>query len=72
MPPAEFAVLEAIAVQQNTSVGELIRLAVRERYLSGHEQRRAAADALIGLGLPALSVDQLEGLITIARTEGLR
>jgi hypothetical protein len=72
MPPDEFAMLEVFAKQQHTSVGELIRQAVRERYLMGHEQRKTAAETLIGLGLPALAVENLDGVLTIARTEGLR
>jgi len=72
MEPTEFAQLEALAASQNISVGELIRQAVRERYLVHTDQRRAAADTLCKLQLTGLNPEQLEASLTLARSEGLR
>jgi len=72
MEPTEFAQLEALAASQNISVGELIRQAVRERYLVHTNQRRAAADTLCKLQLTGLNPEQLEASLTLARSEGLR
>ena len=72
MEPADFVRLEALAAAQQVSVGELIRRAVSERYLAGDDQRQRAASALISLGMPVLPSDQLEGALTVGRSEGLR
>ena len=72
MEPVEFAQLEAIASGQGRSVADLIREAVRERWLVSTPQRSAAAEALNALGMPVLDLDHLEGALTVARTEGLR
>ncbi len=45
MDPREYARLESIARQRKVSVGELIRAAVREKYLvSAPDARRAVAE----------------------------
>lgn len=72
MEPGDFDRLEALALQENTSVGELIRRAVRERYLAGSRQQMAAATDLNALRLPALATEHLDGALTISRTDGLR
>lgn len=72
MEPSEFAQIEALAASQQISVGELIRQAVRERYLMHVDQRRAAAGKLCQMDLSALDPHQLEASLTLARSEGLR
>ncbi len=72
MEPSEFAQIEALATSQGISLGELIRQAVRERYLTHTDQRRAAATRLCSLGLAAIDVAHLEASLTVARSEGLR
>lgn len=72
MEPAEFNQLETLAQTQGVSVGELIRQAVRERYLTHSDQRLAAAEALCGLAMPPLNPAHLDEALTLARTEGLR
>jgi hypothetical protein len=42
-------VLHRQARNQKTTISELVRQAVRERYLSGAEERRSAMRALVGL-----------------------
>ena len=65
MEPEEYARLEAIAAQQGCSVAELIRTAVRDRYLTAATDRLAiveswaAMDVAIG-DWPSLKAE-LEG-----------
>ena len=72
MEPADFQQLELVAVGLGRSAGDLIREAVRDRWLVTDSQRLTAASALNGLGMPALDLEHLDGVVTIARTEGLR
>ena len=72
MEPAEFIQIDALATSQGVSVGELIRQAVRERYLTHTDQRQTAASQLCRLNLPQLDPEHLEAALTLARTEGLR
>ncbi len=52
MDPAEYKSLQRIARQRQTSVGELIRVAVRDRYLSPTDDRREAATRIAAMNLP--------------------
>lgn len=72
MEPSEFQQLELVAAGLGRSAGDLIREAVRERWLVTDEQRLGAAAALNRLDLPTLDIEHLDGVVTIARTEGLR
>jgi metal-responsive CopG/Arc/MetJ family transcriptional regulator len=40
--------LHALARSQKTTVSELVRQAVRDRYLSSHDQRRKAMEQFVG------------------------
>lgn len=53
MEPEEYTRLEKIAREQGISLSELIRNAVRERYLSKAADRQKALDEILGLGIPA-------------------
>jgi metal-responsive CopG/Arc/MetJ family transcriptional regulator len=41
--------LHALARRENTTVSELVRRAIRERYLGDYEQRRAAMQRFVGI-----------------------
>lgn len=41
--------LHARARRENTSVSELVRQAVRERYVGDHSQRKAAMERFVGI-----------------------
>lgn len=59
MEPEEYRRLERIASQEGCSVAELIRRAVRERYLTSVDDRRSLVEGLIALNL---DVGDWEGL----------
>jgi len=52
MDPREYVRLEAIAKQQKTSVGELMRSAVREKYLGLSADAQRAARDLCAMNIP--------------------
>ena len=41
--------LHAIARESHTSISELVRQAVRERYVAGSAQRKLAMEAIVGI-----------------------
>jgi hypothetical protein len=56
MNPEEYRRLRDMARQRKTSVGELVRTAVRRTYLEPQaEDKRAALEAILKLKLPAIS-----------------
>lgn len=71
MEPDEYDRLEAIAAEQGLAVAELIRIAVRERYLLTPEERRRLVEDILGLDLPAIDWDAAEDEVIEARGEGL-
>ncbi len=71
MDPAEYSALQLIARQRRTSVGDLIRLAVREKYLTATDERRAAAARIAGMSLPVESWEQMKQEIEGAYDAGL-
>jgi len=60
MEPEEYARLEEIARQGRVSVAELIRSAIRDRYLGQEADRCAAARAICSMSLPIPGWDELE------------
>ncbi|MBW8876672.1 MAG: ribbon-helix-helix protein, CopG family [Acidobacteria bacterium] len=56
----EYERLEAIAAQRRTSVPDLIREAVRDRYLPLAERRKRAVEAICQLRIPIPDWDTLE------------
>jgi hypothetical protein len=60
MDPREYGRLEKIAKQKKTSVGELIRTAVRERYLGLSPDAEKAVRDLCALNLPIADWDAVE------------
>jgi hypothetical protein len=71
MEPEEYRRLERIARQQNASVAELIRTAVRERYLGGTADRRAAVRAICSMNLPVISWTEAEAEVEGAHADVL-
>lgn len=61
MEPEEYERLEAIAAERGVAVAELIRSAVRERYLLSKEERRRCVEEIFGLDLPVIEWDEAEG-----------
>ncbi|HEV7509985.1 MAG TPA: ribbon-helix-helix protein, CopG family [Thermoanaerobaculia bacterium] len=56
----EYERLEAIAAQRGISVSDLIREAVRDRYLTLVEQRKRAFEAICQIHIPIPDWDSLE------------
>ena len=53
--------LHARALREKTTVSELVRQAVRERYLGDREQRRAAMQQFVGVrNSPPVTADSTE------------
>lgn len=64
--PSEYELLKSIAVQEHRSVGEIIREAVREKYLVGSDAEKEAAMQRVLSGKYALDWpewDELEKAI---------
>ena len=72
MEPEEYERLEQIARQRNISVAELIRRAVRERYLTGRRQRKRAAARICRMELPIGDWTEIEAWIEESHDAGLR
>lgn len=54
MDPKEFQRLRAIARRRKTSVAELIRSAVREKYFQPQPDRAAIVRSILNMNLPAI------------------
>jgi hypothetical protein len=68
----EYKQLERIAKAQNASVAELVRRAVRERYLLAAEDRTAAATRIAQLGIPTDDWADIDDEIAAAHQGGAR
>lgn len=71
MEPEEYARLEAVAAEQGVAVAELIRSAVRERYLLTRKERRRLVDDILALDLPPIDWREAEDDVGRARGDGL-
>jgi predicted DNA-binding ribbon-helix-helix protein len=71
MEPEEYERLEEIAERRGVPVAELIRTAVRERYLLTRAERRQLIEGIFKLDLPVTSWEETEAEIIAARTDGL-
>lgn len=56
----EYARLESIAAERGVSVAELVRFAVRERYLPARSERRRLVDEIQGMDLPVIEWEAAE------------
>ena len=62
----------ARARREKTTVSELVRQAIRERYLGDHEQRRAAMQRFVGIRKGrADSIDEVRALRSGSRIDRL-
>lgn len=71
MEPEEYQQLEHLAKQQQVSVAELIRTAVRERYFTRSEKSSSLIDAICGMNIDVSDWDSLETEIAEAHGDGL-
>lgn len=71
MEPREYERLEQIARRKGVPVAELIRGAVRERYLLTREERHRLVERILGLELPTRDWGETEDEIAGAHGHGL-
>lgn len=71
MEPAEYAQLEQIAQNSQTSVAELIRRAVRERYLTEVTDKYALVERIAGLNLDVDDWESMKQELQEAHCEGI-
>lgn len=71
MEPEDYQRLEEIARQKKASVAELIRTAVRERYLGGGTGRRTLVESICSMSLPVIPWDEAEAEIAEAHGDVL-
>lgn len=71
MEPDEYERLESIAAERDVPVAELIRTAVRERYLLTREERARMVDRILGLDLPVVEWEEAEDEVVEAHGDGL-
>jgi hypothetical protein len=69
MEPDDYRRLEEIARQKNASVAELIRTAVRERYLGESDRRRSGVESICSMNLPVIPWDEAEREIAESHSE---
>ncbi len=72
MEPEDYRRLEVIARQKNASVAELIRTAVRERYLGVGDERRSSVEAICTMELPVITWAEAEDEVAQAHGDALR
>ena len=60
MEPAEYQQLEIRAAREGVSVAELVREAVRERYLNPPPRKAEAAAAIIAMTLPDVNWQDID------------
>lgn len=71
MEPDEYERLESIAAARGVPVAELIRTAVRERYLTTRGERRRLVEEILGLDLPVIEWEEAEDEVVGAHGDGL-
>ncbi len=60
MEPAEYKQLEVRAAQEGVSVAELVREAVRERYLQSSPRKTEAAARITAMKLPVVDWEDVD------------
>ena len=71
MEPEDYRRLEEIARHTNASVAELIRVAVRDRYLGTAGERRQTVESICAMDLPVMSWQDVEAEIAEAHGDVL-
>lgn len=61
--------LHAKALLEGATVSELVRVAVRERYMGNHEERRSAMLGIVGLWKDRAGVEDAETFIRNLRDD---
>lgn len=69
--PEEYDKLEILAEQQGTSVPDLIRKAVRDRYVLARADRTRALEEILRLEIPMADWTTLEEEIEQAHVDGI-
>ena len=64
-----WAALHAKALLEGATVSELVRVAVRERYMGNQEERRAAMLGMVGLWKDRAGVEDAEAFIRNLRDD---
>jgi hypothetical protein len=71
MDPEEYEQLERVARERRTSVGELVRVAVRKEYLTSRDERMRAVERIAAMELPVGDWDEMKREIEDAYDAGL-
>lgn len=71
MEPDDYRRLEEIARRSEVSVAELIRAAVRDRYLGGGDESREAVEIICSMRLPVIEWAAAEAEIAEAHGGGV-
>jgi hypothetical protein len=71
MEPEDYRRLEEIARQKNASVAELIRVAIRERYLGNDPECRENVESICSMNLPVIPWSEAENEIAEAHGDAL-
>lgn len=71
MEPDDYRRLEEIAHRREVSVAELIRTAVRDRYLGGADASREAVATICAMNLPLIDWTAAEADIAEAHGDGV-
>ena len=71
MEPDDYRRLEEIARRREVSVAELIRTAVRDRYLGGGDASHGAVETICGMSLPVIDWAAAETEIVEGHGDGV-
>ena len=63
-----WSALHTKALLEGSTVSELVRVAVRDRYLGNHEERRAAMLGIIGLWKDRTDLEDTEAMVRRLRS----
>ena len=72
MEPAEYQQLEVLADREGVSVAELVREAVRERYLDAPPRKTEAAARIAAMTLPVVEWEDIDQEAEDAHDAGVR
>ena len=64
-----WAALHAKALIEKATISELVRVAVRERYMGNREERRAAMMGIVGLWKDRSGIEDAESMIRTLRDD---
>lgn len=67
-----WAALHAKALLEGSTISELVRVAVRDRYMGNHEERKAAMLGIMGLWKDRDDLEETDAMIRRLRNDGWR